>query len=242
MGWYGFTEFRMRFISLLISFFALGEPHFMTKDFDRHFRPLPPWDSRKTDDARPRWQSQTKALEFESPWISVERHQVLAPTGNVAQYGLVRFANRAVGVLPLHADGTVTLIGQMRFSFDAYSWEMPEGGVPWHENAALGARRELMEETGLLAENLVEILNFDLSNSVTDEVAICFLATGLTNGPSCPDDTERLEVKRIPFKQVMASVINGEIRDSLTVATVLKVHYMAVCGQLAPELAAHILG
>jgi len=154
---------------------------------------------------------------------------------------VVRFKNRAVGVLPLHEDGTVTMVGQMRYALDAYSWEMPEGGVPFDEDLSDGARRELREEVGLEAAALVEILRMDLSNSVCDEEAVCYLATGLTPAQTAPDETESLEIARLPFKDVLNAVISGQVRDSLTVATVLRVHHMAVSGALDDALSQRIL-
>ncbi|MDC7682505.1 NUDIX hydrolase [Asticcacaulis sp. BYS171W] len=200
-------------------------------------RPLPPWDSVERDALRPRWTRVTSEIAFETPWIRVERADVIAPTGKPGLYGLVHFANRAVGVLPMHDDGTVTLVGQMRFAFDAWSWEMPEGGVPFGESPLDGAKRELREEAGLIAAHWQEILNFDVTNSVADEVAVCYLATGLTVTEAEPDDTEKLEIVRIPFKDVLEAVIKGQIRDSLTVATVLRVYHMAVTGALPEALA-----
>ena len=66
---------------------------------------------------------------YENPWISVTEYDATAPTGAPALYGLVGFKNLAIAVLPLHDDGTVSLVGQYRFSSGAYSWEIPEGSV-----------------------------------------------------------------------------------------------------------------
>ncbi|MFT3998184.1 MAG: NUDIX hydrolase [Asticcacaulis sp.] len=204
-------------------------------------RPLPPWDTEDRNAVRPRWQPRNVRVVHDSPWIALELSEPIAPTGNEARYGLIRFKNRAVGVLPLHDDGSVTMVGQMRYAFDAYSWEMPEGGVPFDEDMSDGARRELREEVGLEAAELVEVLQMDLSNSVCDEVAVCYLATGLSAAQTDWDDTESLETARIPFKDVLEAVIKGQIRDSLTVATVLRVYHMAVTGALPARLSALIV-
>ncbi len=202
---------------------------------------LPEWDSDEAAAARIGWKTLSKSVAFENPWLRVEASDVIAPTGNPAKYGVVRFQNRAIAVFALHDDGTVPLVGQMRYAFDAYSWELPEGGAPLDEDPLDGARRELREETGLIAETWREILSFDMSNSVTDEVAVCFLATGLAQTETEPDETERFEYARVPFSQLLKAVINGKVRDGLTVACTLRVHHMAVTGELPQQLAAVIL-
>ena len=202
---------------------------------------LPPWDTPEAAAKRPGWTTLTLDVPFESPWLRIEASDVIAPTGNPAKYGVVRFQNRAIAVFALHDDGTVPLVGQMRFPLGAYSWEIPEGGAPLDEDPAAGARRELREETGLIADSLVEILQMDLSNSVTDEVAVCYLAMGLSQAQTEPDDTERFEYARVPFPQLLKAVIKGQVRDGLTVASVLRVHHMAVTGELPPHLCEAVL-
>jgi 8-oxo-dGTP pyrophosphatase MutT (NUDIX family) len=185
----------------------------------------------------PEWRSGPGRSRFSNPWIELVEYDATAPTGLETHYAVVRFRSRGVGVLPLHEDGTVTLVGQRRFPHANYSWEMPEGGVPFDEDTADGARRELREEAGLTARELIKVLEMELSNSVTDELAICYLALGLEPCAVDPDETEVIEIVRVPFRDLLAAVIAGQIRDSMTVATTLRVHHMAREGELAPELA-----
>ncbi|WKL57414.1 NUDIX hydrolase [Asticcacaulis sp. ZE23SCel15] len=203
---------------------------------------LPPWDSLEAAAARPDWQILTQKIEFENPWMRVESYDVIAPTGNPAHYGVTRFRNRAVAVVPLFDDGTVVIVGQQRFALNAYSWELPEGGVPDGEDPLEGAKRELAEEAGLKAEYWREIIQMDLSNSITDEVATGYLATGLTPAEGALDETESLEIRRIPFKDLLKAVISGQVRDSQTVVCALRIHHMATTGDLPPHLINAILG
>lgn len=188
------------------------------------------------------WTWLSRATVYDNPWIKVEERRGLNPAGAPALYGVVRLKRLAVGVLPLEADGSVHLVGQWRVPLERYSWEMPEGGADPGEAPEACARRELAEETGLSAGRLVEILRMDLSNSVTDEQAVLFLATELTAGVACPEETEVLAHKRVSFRQALDEVLAGRITDSLTVAALLRAHHMAVTGGVPPALARALLG
>lgn len=174
------------------------------------------------------WQTLDKNIVYENPWIKVEHRNVLNPAGNPGIYGTVHYKNLAIAVLPIDEDGCTYLVGQYRYVLNRYSWEIPEGGCPEGENPLNAAKRELKEETGLEASIWTPILEMDLSNSVSDEVSISYLAKGLQKGIATPEDTENLAVKRVPFTEVVKMVLEGEIRDALTVATVLKVSMMMV--------------
>lgn len=181
---------------------------------------------------------------FDNPWISVTQYAATAPTGNPATYGLVSFKNYAVAILPLFDDGTTLLVGQHRFPLGDYSWEIPEGGGPLDADPLESARRELAEETGLQAAEWREILQVELSNSVSDERAFGYLATGLSIADKVhhADDTEALEKVRVPFGEALDAALSGDLKDVLTVAMLLKVSHMAREGHLAPALARAILG
>lgn len=193
------------------------------------------------DDANP-WTLHGVHPRFENPWIALEEHDVTHPGGARSMYGVVRMRKRAVGVLPIEADGRVHLVGQWRFPLARYSWEMPEGGAEPGEELEETARRELAEETGLSAGRLEKILVMDLSNSVTDEWATLYLATDLTPGIARPDEVEVLRRHTAPFAEVLARAVDGRIRDAMTVAAVLRAHHMAVTGSLPTDLARAILG
>ena len=187
------------------------------------------------------WAVTSETVVYDNPWITLTEHQTIAPTGRPALYGKVAFKNRAIGIVPLHADGTVTLVGQNRFPHANYSWELPEGGAPLDENPLDGAKRELAEEVGLEAADWRRILKMELSNSVTDELCHGYLAMELTPTPTAPDETEDLAVVRVPFAQALDAAVSGHMPDSLTVALLLRVHHMAVKGELPADLARLVL-
>lgn len=178
---------------------------------------------------------------YENPWLRLTEHDVTRPDGEPGLYGVVEFANLAIAILPLFEDGTTVLVGQHRFPQDRYSWEIPEGGGPLDVPPLDSARRELKEETGLEAANWREILRMDLSNSVTDEEAIGYIATGLTQGEAAPEGTEVLQTRRVPFRMALHEAVSGRITDALTVAMLLRAYYMAREGELDETLAAAML-
>jgi len=158
---------------------------------------------------------------YENPWISVVEHQVLSPGGTPGIYGVVKFKNRAVGVIPYH-EGKIWLVGQYRVPLGIYSWEIPEGGSPPGEDLIEGARRELREETGLEAHTIEPLLEMHLSNSVSDEWGIVYVARGISPGPAAPEDTEQLVVRTVALEEAYQMVCAGTITDSLSVAGILR--------------------
>jgi 8-oxo-dGTP pyrophosphatase MutT (NUDIX family) len=169
-----------------------------------------PWKINRTDEI------------YENPWIRVVEHQVTNPAGKPGIYGVVHFKNTAVAVIPVDDEGHTWLVGQYRFPTGTYEWEVPEGGSPADEDPEDCARRELREETGLLASELQPILEMQLSNSTTDERSITYLATGIRHGPASPEDTEKLVVRRLPLVDAIAMARRNEIRDALSVASLLQ--------------------
>jgi len=171
------------------------------------------------------WKTLSKNTVYENPWIRIEHHEVINPNQNEGIYGLVHFKNIAVSIFPLDQEGNTYLVGQHRYTLDAYSWELPEGGclIENKENPLEAAKRELEEETGLHAKEWISLGTCYLSNSVTDEKAYMFLAKDLQQGIAAPEDTESLLVRKLPIQEVFNLAENGEIQDALSLLTILKV-------------------
>lgn len=202
-------------------------------------RPAPAWQG---GDLPTPWTVEGEGgVVFESPWLRVTRDAATAPTGAQADYVVARFRNLAVGVLPLHDDGTVTLVGQQRFPLKNFVWEMPEGGAPFGEDPFEGVKRELAEEAGLKAGHWLEAVRLELSNSVSDERAIGWVAWGLSPTEGRADETEDIRVARVPFADLIHEIERGAVRDAFTVATAYRALRMAQTGVLPAELARNLL-
>lgn len=189
-------------------------------------KPLPPADKE------PNWQTESVDTVYDNPWIEVTHRNVIAPTGKPGIYGKVHFKNLALGVVPIDAEGNTYLVGQHRYTLNEYAWEIPEGGGSRSVEPLETAKRELKEETGIKAARWTPLLKMHTSNSVTDEVAYAFVAQELRYGDKHWDDTEQLQVVKLPLEDAVARVMNGEITDALAMASLLKVQRMIDLGEL----------
>lgn len=163
---------------------------------------------------------------YENAWIKVEHRDVITPTGTPGIYGVVRFKNKAIGIVPVDDNGYIYLVGQFRYPLGEYSWEIPEGGGLLEHDPLDAAKRELKEETGLVATFWERIGRIHTSNSVTDEEGFIYLARGLSQEQAAPEETEDLQVRRLPLRDAVDMVMNGEITDSLSMCGILMVARM----------------
>lgn len=178
------------------------------------------------------WQILQSKQVYDNPWIGLTEYDVINPNGGKGIYGKVHFKNTAIGILVLDEDWQTYIVGQYRFVLNQYSWEIPEGGGQVGTDPLEGAKRELLEETGLTAAKWDYLLGMHLSNSVSDEWGVVYIARGLSQHEAMPEETEQLHVRKIPFDQLLDMVDKGEITDSLTVAAVYKVALMRAQGRL----------
>ena len=138
------------------------------------------------------WKRLSSRTVFENDWMAVREDHVINPGGGENQYGHVHFKNRAVAIVPLDTAGNTWLVGQQRYTLDAYSWELPMGGAPLDEEPLAAAKRELREETG---------------------------------EPEF-EETEDLEIRKLPLEEAVAMVDAGEITDAISVAALLKTAFL----------------
>ncbi len=170
------------------------------------------------------WKTLSTKEIYKNPWIRLREDQVITPAGRPGIYSVVE-ARPAIGIVPLTANLETFLVGQYRYPLSTYSWEIPEGGGLEGEDTLEGARRELKEETGLSANRWEFLGTLYTSNCFTNEVGYVYLAEELTEGLSRPDETEELQIRRLPFEQVWRMVMDQEIRDALAVISLTRVYF-----------------
>jgi 8-oxo-dGTP pyrophosphatase MutT (NUDIX family) len=168
------------------------------------------------------WQVLSSKEVYDNKWIRLTEYDVINPGGGKGIYGKVHFKNRAIGIVVLDDDLNTYLVGQYRFTLNEFTWEIPEGGGGLDEDALDAAKRELLEETGIVADSWEKLLDFHLSNSASDEYGHVFLARGLHFREAEPEETEEIIVKKIPFEEAYQMVLKGAITDSLAVSGILR--------------------
>jgi 8-oxo-dGTP pyrophosphatase MutT (NUDIX family) len=128
----------------------------------------------------------------------------------------------SVAAVAVHDDGRVVLVRQYRHPVGDFMWELPAGLLNAGEAPAVGAQRELEEETGLSPSKMELIADFYTTPGFCDERMFVFRATGLTEVPPRPDDDEDIEVKTCTLSEAMDMIARGEIREGKTLIGLLQ--------------------
>lgn len=158
---------------------------------------------------------------FEGLVVGIEQMEVRVGKKGWHVYQIVRHPG-GVGVLPVHDDGTVTLIRQLRPAADASLLEVPAGRLDPGEDPAACGRRELAEETGLTAATLSPLGVLHSSPGVFDEVIHLFLARGLAQEKATPERYEEIESVRLPLEEARRMARDGRITDGKTIAALFR--------------------
>ena len=148
---------------------------------------------------------------------------MIRPDGGPGIYGVIEIPP-SVGVVAIDEQDRVVLVGQWRYSLDRFSWEIPRGGSHPGETDMLGvARRELAEETGVIAQHWKKLGAVDICNGVANDVQTLFLATGLSETEMNLDPEEDITVKWLPFEEAIGMAMNGRITEVCSVAALFQV-------------------
>ena len=158
---------------------------------------------------------------FNGVAIHLFKDEILLPNGHTGIREIIRHPG-AVCVLPLTDDGDVIFVNQFRYALNKVTLEMPAGKLEKGEDPKEAALRELSEETGLTAKNIVHIGDLYTTPALIDEVIHMYIATDLTQGEQHLDYDEFVNTLKIPLSKAVDMVMNGEIKDSKTQTVILK--------------------
>ncbi|MBQ8526287.1 MAG: NUDIX hydrolase [Clostridia bacterium] len=153
--------------------------------------------------------------------IKLNVDRVICPNGREATREIVRHPG-GVAVVPVDKDGYVYMVRQYRVPYDTIMLEVPAGKLDKGEEIEAAAARELREETGLTAKNMVFMGNFYPSVGFCDENLRMYLATDLSQGETDPDDDEFLNIEKLHIDRLVDMIMNNEIKDGKTIAAILK--------------------
>ena len=163
----------------------------------------------------------SKETIYDGKILRVQKWQVTCPNGRQAAREVV-LHNGAAAVVPVYEDGTTLLVRQHRVCIDRVTYEIPAGKLDAAgEDPLFCAERELREETGLHAEKMTHLTTLLTTPGFCTEKIAIYLAQGLTQGETCPDEDEFLGLVRLPLDEAVQMVMRGEIRDSKTICGLL---------------------
>ena len=166
-------------------------------------------------------ETRNRSILFRGLVVNLEQMDVKIGHKGWHTYQIVRHPG-GVGVLPLHADGTVTLIRQLRPAADGKLLEIPAGRLSPGEEPTTCGGRELLEETGLKAGNLEPLGILHSSPGVFDEVIHLFLGWDLLQGEAQPESYEDIETVRLPLSEAVEMARDGRISDGKTIAALFR--------------------
>ena len=163
------------------------------------------------------WKTLSSKYVYSNDWIKVREDKVIRPDGNEGIYGVVE-TRIATGVVAIDSEQNIYLVGQYRYPLNCYSWEIIEGGAEDNESAIEAAKRELLEEAGIVAKSWQQLGGeLHLSNCHSSEAGYVFLAKDLEFKDASPDGTEVLKIKKMPFEQAYKMACDGEITDCMSI-------------------------
>jgi 8-oxo-dGTP pyrophosphatase MutT (NUDIX family) len=171
---------------------------------------------------RPPPQILEQRLAYDSPWIRLWVARVLLPDGTVIpQYHLLDYPKEAVCVVPVGDDGRVLMVYQYRLVPQCYDWEVPAGAIETVESAEAAARRELAEEAGATASELIYLGRYNPSNGTSNQVFHIFVGRHalVVGAPADPNEIEKVGwFQRAEIRQMIRS---NALKDGLTLTALL---------------------
>lgn len=163
---------------------------------------------------------------YDGQVVHLYKDTVELPNGSPATREVIRHIG-AVAIVPLQEDGKVIVERQFRYPLDRVITEIPAGKLDTKtEDSLCAAKRELEEETGILADEWIELGDYIPAAAYCDERITMYLAKGLHKGKRSLDEDEFLNIMAVDLDELVADIMNGKITDGKTQVAILKVHHM----------------
>jgi ADP-ribose pyrophosphatase len=170
---------------------------------------------------RGEWTVLDSTVQFSNPWITVREDRVIQPDGQEGAFGVVEMTS-GVSVLPVDDEGTVYLVRVYRYTLDRQSLEALAGGIEDGEDPQEAARRELREEAGIEAAELIDLGVVDQLTEVVISPDRLFLARGLSFEKPDREETEEIERVAVPLQQAVEWAYDGTISHAASIVLILK--------------------
>ena len=152
--------------------------------------------------------------------INVSLHRISLPDGKESFREIVEHSG-AVCIVATNKNNEVVLVRQYRKPIEKELWEIPAGKLLPDEDPAICAKRELIEETGLIISDLVYLTDFYTSPGFTNERMYVYLAVNCDIGEACPDEDEYLEIKYFSWDEIFEMINSGDISDGKTITAIM---------------------
>ncbi len=174
------------------------------------------------------WLRHKRKTLVKSEWINHHLDTLELPSGKKIDYHALEFPMKVAGVLPVRDDGKILLTLQYRYMAKQLSWEIPAGNVPEDEDLVIGARRELIEETGYDADSFEHIYEFYPQIGRSNHYFNVYIARGLKQVSESFDTDEVSEIRWFSLDEILKMIIENEIVDGFTTTAILM--YKLKCG------------
>lgn len=168
------------------------------------------------------WQTKSSKIVHENPWYRIRQDKVIRPNGEPGEFNVIEDAD-AVFIIPVTDDGKILFVHLYRYPTQMDSWEIPAGGIDAGEQPLQAAKRELIEETGMTADEWQDLGKIQINNSKNTAIGTVFVCRGLQHGQK-HDQAEEGITKTLAFMrdEIKQMIANDEITDASTLAPLMK--------------------
>lgn len=169
------------------------------------------------------WEKLSSRIAYENSWMRVHEDRVINPAGQEVIYGYCESKSPSVYVVPVDEAGNTYIVKQYRYTIGKESWECVAGRTDG-EPAEAAAKRELLEEAGIEAEEIIKLGTVNIANGISTFQSTFCIAQGITKVTDELDKTDGiLEAKKISLSDVRKKILAGEIQCSQSIAAFLMV-------------------